>query len=337
MLPSSLHRVAVAAAPQAGFAPLSVPRPAVALVALGHQRRFSSSKPSRSDKNDLSAGQSVPASSSSTRGSEKRKRKPKDASDKASLFNKLPSVPSTSHMSQEALGLSSFFSLHRPISVTQTMPRKVSDEHFASIFTPRSKASKMMDTVSTISNSINQLDGPMSQMTISDHPDDPQMADSMQKVSLRNSDGSESSIYLQVDAMSGHFLPFCPPPLPDAQAHSSEGDAAAETTTEASDAMEERPMVRSYKAMFSIEETLEPDGRMRILAHSPVIVSEQHPRSFLSRMALRRIRFDEARGRGRPSMYALSTKRQRKLKIKKKKYKKLLKRTRNLRRKLDKN
>ncbi|PHH67066.1 hypothetical protein CDD81_4461 [Ophiocordyceps australis] len=334
MLPTSLHRVAVAAAPQAGFAPLSVPRPAVALVALSHQRRFSSSKPSRSDKNDISAGQSVPASSSSARGSEKRKRKAKDASDKASLFNKLPSVPSTNHMSQEALGLSSFFSLHRPISVTQTMPRKVSDEHFASIFTPRSKTGKMMDTVSTLSNSINQLDGPMSQMTISDG--DSQMSDSMQKVSLRNPDGSESSIYLQVDAMTGHFLPFCPPPLPEAEAHSSEGEAAAETTTEASEAMEERPMSRSYKAIFSIEETMEPDGRIRILAHSPVIVSDQHPRSFLTRMALRQIRFDEARARGRPSMQALSTKRQRKLKIKKKKYKKLLRRTRGLRRKLDK-
>ena len=51
-------------------------------------------------------------------------------------------------------------------------------------------------------------------------------------------------------------------------------------------------------------------------------------------MARRQVRFDEAQG-PRRDMHAISVKRQRKLKMKKKKYKKLMKRTRNLRRKLD--
>lgn len=113
MLPSSVRRVvssAVSSTPQTGFvsalastAPKSAP-----IIVRGHQRRCSSSKPSRSDNgsNEISAGQSVPASSTSTRadgkaGSDKRKRKSKDASERASAFKKLPSVPSTHHMSQE--------------------------------------------------------------------------------------------------------------------------------------------------------------------------------------------------------------------------------------------
>ena len=230
-----------------------------------------------------------------------------------------------------ALGLSNFFSLHRPISITQTMPRTVSDEHFASIFTSRTKVNRMNDAMSTLSSTIDQLEGPMAQMSIGGHEEQGMGAGDVHKVEVRNPDGSESAIYLQVDAMSGDFLPFRPPPLPEAQSSSqAEGvEAAAEAG-----AIEPEPQHRVYKAMFTIEESAEPDGQIRIVAHSPRIVNdEQQPRSFLSRMAHRQLRADDARGRR--DMHAISVKRQRKLKMKKKKYKKLMKRTRNLRRKLD--
>ncbi|GJN70491.1 hypothetical protein PLIIFM63780_002917 [Purpureocillium lilacinum] len=346
MLPSSVRRV-VSSAPQAGglvsslaaasSASKNAATATVPLFVRGHQRRFSSSKPSRPDNgsSDVAAGQSVPASSASARGDgkaagEKRKRKSKDASDvSAASFRKLPSVPSTHHMSQEALGLSSFFSLHRPISITQTMPRSVTDEHFASIFTPRTKSNKVSDTVSTISSTIDQLDGPMAQLTIGGHQEDHGMAEGMQKVELRNPDGSESSIYLQVDTMSGEFLPFRPPPLPQEQSGIEADGLSAHAQV-----VEDVPHHRVYKAMFTIEESTEPDGQIRIVAHSPRIVNDEQPRSFLERMARRQVRFDEAQG-PRRDMHAISVKRQRKLKMKKKKYKKLMKRTRNLRRKLD--
>ncbi|POR36822.1 Uncharacterized protein TPAR_02982 [Tolypocladium paradoxum] len=340
MLPSSV-RCVVASAPQAGLVcsfASSAPRAAAATVpvfARGHQRRFSSSKPSRSDNGsgDISAGQSVPASSASARGDgkasgEKRKRKSKEAADRGASFRKLPSVPSTHHMSQESLGLSSFFSLHRPISITQTMPRTVSDEHFASIFAPRTKSNKMSDAMSTLSSTIDQLEGPMAQMTIGGHHEDHGMGEGVHKVEVRNPDGSESSLYLQVDAMSGDFLPFRPPPLPQSQSAAEEDGPGAEA-----EATEEATHHRVYKAMFTIEESTEPDGQVRIVAHSPRIVNDEQPRSFLERMARRQVRFDESQGRR--DMHAISVKRQRKLKMKKKKYKKLMKRTRNLRRKLD--
>ncbi|KAH0597914.1 hypothetical protein MHUMG1_04286 [Metarhizium humberi] len=337
MFPSSVRRV-VSSAPQTGLASslASTARAAATTVPVfvrGHQRRYSSSKPSKSDNgsSDISTGQSV-AASGTTRNegktnTEKRKRKSKVASEKGASFKKLPSVPSTHHMSQEALGLSSFFSLHRPISITQTMPRAVTDEHFASIFTPRTKANRTSDTMSTISNTIDQLDGPVAQLTIGGH-EDQGMGNGLHKLEVRNPDGSESSVYLQVDTMSGDFLPFCPPPLPQA-----ESAAEGEGLTAEAEAVEEEPHHRVYKAMFTIEESTEPDGQIRIVAHSPRIVNDAQPRTFLARMAQRQLRADGVRGRR--DMYAISVKRQRKLKMKKKKYKKLMKRTRNLRRKLD--
>ncbi|KAI5462132.1 hypothetical protein BGZ63DRAFT_355372 [Mariannaea sp. PMI_226] len=342
MFPSSARRVVsslVSSAPQTGvvsaFASSSTKAAAPVFVRC-HQRRCSSSKPSRSDNdsNEISATQSVPASSSTRSdgkaSGEKRKRKSsKEASERAASLKKLPSVPNTHHMSQEALGLSSFFSLHRPISVTQTMPRAVSDEHFASIFTPRTKSNRMADTMTTLSDTIEQLEGPMAQMTIGG-PQEQNMGDGMHKVDIKNPDGSESSIYLQIDTMSGEFLPFRPPPLPQTQA------AAGEATNAVAEAepVEDVPQHRVYKALFTIEESTDPDGQIRIMAHSPRILQDVQPRSFLERLALRQLKFDEA-NQGRRDMHAISVKRQRKLKMKKKKYKKLMKRTRNLRRKLD--
>ncbi|ATY64859.1 DUF1713 domain [Cordyceps militaris] len=353
MLPSSVRRVVSSAPPAATRAAACA---SVPVVMRGHQRRFSSSKPSRPDNgggpSDLSAGQSVPSSSSSSRpdgktAGDKRKRKSKEASARDASFKKLPSVPATHHMSHEALGLSSFFSLHRPISITQTMPRSVSEEHFASIFAARSKASRISETMTTLSETIDQLEGPMAQMTIGGPEEQMQNGGGMQRLEVRNADGSESSVYLQVDTMSGDFLPFRPPPLPQAQLAGAEGEAGSSSlSAQAEAAAEENPQHRVYKAMFTIEESTEADGQIRIVAHSPRIVNDDQPRSFLERLAQRQLRFDEARAARRAAagimqhaagetMEAISVKRQRKLRMKKHKYKKFMKRTRNLRRKLD--
>ncbi|KAM0217864.1 hypothetical protein ACHAPQ_007707 [Fusarium lateritium] len=330
MLPSSMRRVvsAVSSAPQTGIVSsfASATPKTTPVFIRAHQRRCSSSKPSKSDNgsNEISADQSVPAAAAPKSGSEKRKRKSsKDASDRSASVKKLPSVPNTHHMSQEALGLSSFFSLHRPISVTQTMPRAVTDEHFASIFAARTRNNKMAETESTLASTIEQLEGPMAQMTIGGEGQE-----GMHKVDIKNPDGTESSMYLQIDTMSGEFLPFRPPPLPQPEAAGGANSAVAEA-----EAAEDVPQHRVYKALFTIEESTDPDGQIRIMAHSPRIVQDAQPRSFLERLALRQLKFDEAQGRR--DMHAISVKRQRKLKMKKKKYKKLMKRTRVLRRKLD--
>lgn len=167
----------------------------------------------------------------------------------------------------------------------------------------------------------------MAQMTIAGQQDSRGM-EPLHKVDVKNADGSESSMYLQIDAMSGEFLPFRPPPLPQPQASGLVDGDVGET-----DALVDVPQHRVYKALFTIEESTDADGQVRIMAHSPRIIHASQPRSFLERLAQRQLRFDEAQTRR--DMHAISVKRQRKLKMKKKKYKKLMKRTRNLRRKLD--
>ncbi|OBT56552.1 hypothetical protein VE04_04413 [Pseudogymnoascus sp. 24MN13] len=64
-------------------------------------------------------------------------------------------------------------------------------------------------------------------------------------------------------------------------------------------------------------------------------IEESTSRPSRDRMRERRLRYVEERAGG--EMFALSVKRQRKLKMKKHKYKKLMRRTRNLRRRLDRN
>lgn len=96
--------------------------------------------------------------------------------------------------------------------------------------------------------------------------------------------------------------------------------------------------------MFTLEETIDENGNTRIVAHTPQLIKDDAvedgfdtsnpPRSFLERMALREMKREQVRGQAH-GMLAISVKRQRKLKMKKKKYKKLMKRTRNERRKLD--
>lgn len=274
------------------------------------------------------------AAESKSSGGEKRKRKAKDASAQA---KQLPSVPSTQHLSPEALGLSTFFSLHRPISVTHTFPKTVSDDAFAAIFTPRSQAQRMADVTSTLSHAVNDLEGPMGKMTLgnSHHEDE-----NTTRIDFKLPDGSESAVYVQLNAMSGQFLPFSPPPLPVEQ---KEGSAAAAMEAEAAADMEEgTPSHRVYRAILTIEETTDENGQVKVMAHSPQLIEQGSeetdvgaPRTFLERMALRQLRYEDARGRRLDDMHAISVKRQKKLKMKKKKYKKLMKRTRNERRKLD--
>ncbi|KAI5864848.1 hypothetical protein GGS23DRAFT_562122 [Durotheca rogersii] len=303
-------------------------------------RRYSSSKPSSpkdSPKGD-SDGQVTATASQTKQPGEKRRRKNKEWTD---LQSRLPSVPSTQHVPQEALALSTFFSLHRPMSVTHSFPKTITEDAFAQIFAPRSKSNKCNDVVSTLSRSVDELEQPMQNMSLESQSSGETGVDArgqpMHKMDLKHPDGTESSVYVQLDAMSGQFLPFRPPPLPQpGNAASPEAGTATATAKSVEEAPQHVPQHRVYKAMFTLEETTDERGQVRIVAHSPKLVEEPPtPRSFLERMALRHLRFrDEPRNQG-VDMVAISVKRQRKLKMKKKKYKKLMKRTRNLRRKLD--
>ncbi|KAK8061505.1 hypothetical protein PG994_007871 [Apiospora phragmitis] len=342
MLPSSVRRV-VAAAPStpllANFVPNATRATAATSLAFPRtqqRRRYSSSKPSSPSDSPkgLPTGQvtTSPAQASKS-GSEKRgRRKAKDTTDAQGT---LPSVPSTQHVPKKSLALSAFFSLHRPISVTQSFPKIINDDAFAQIFSPRSKDAKYNEVMSTLTRTVEELEQPMSGMTLGEQQE-AAMAEAdtegMQKIELRHADGTESSFYIQLNAMAGQFVPFRPPPLP--QPESVEASAAS-AETKAEKAAEPEEQHRVYKAVLTLEETTDANGEVRIVAHSPKLIEERtQPQPFLSRMAVRQWRREEVRGRA-DKMVSISTRRQRKLKMKKKKYKKLMKRTRNERRKLD--
>jgi hypothetical protein len=94
---------------------------------------------------------------------------------------------------------------------------------------------------------------------------------------------------------------------------------------------------RTYTAVLTIEESTDQNGQVTYLTHStPLEETMPQPTSFRERMHHRRERYWEQLEQEN-GMVALSVKRIRKLKMKKHKYKKFMKRTRNLRRKLDRN
>ncbi|KAI1103604.1 hypothetical protein F4804DRAFT_342401 [Jackrogersella minutella] len=340
-------RRVVSVAPQSsllsGLAPASTRAPATFSLCCNprgqQRRRYSSSKPSSpndspKDPKGISDGQvtTTPTQSSTKQSTEKRKRKNKEWTD---IQQNLPSVPSTQNVPQEAIALSTFFSLHRPMSVTHSFPKTVTDDAFAQIFAPATKNSRYTDVMTTLSRTVDEIERPMENLSLDSHQAGETIADangeSMHKIDLKHPDGSESSVYVQLNTMSGNFLPFRPPPLPEAE-------TAAETADKAKTAslLKSIPQTRIYKAMFTLEESTDNDGQIRVVAHSPELVDDvATPRTFLERMALRQIRWREEGRRQSPNMLAISVRRQRKLKMKKKKYKKLMKRTRNVRRKLD--
>lgn len=352
MLPSSVRRVATAAPQSPILSTLgsALPRCSLANAALSFRplqnRRYSSSKPSRDDSGDLPVRQSVQPSTVANKAGdakssgEKRKRKAKDNGPEK---QKLPSVPSTQNIPKDSLALSSFFSLHRPISVTHSLPRIVTDDAFAAIFRQRTRAQKTSEVMSTLSRTVEEIEGPMASLSVQGEADSLFHSEQgAHKVDLRHPDGSDATVTVQVNAMSGQFLPFRPPPLPQPQSATSTEDAEAMAAA----AKDQQTQTRVYKAVFTIEETTDSDGEVKIVAHSPELMEDggpggagaAQPRSFLERMALRQLRHEDARSeryRMDTGMLAISVKRQRKLKMKKKKYKKLMKKLRHERRKLD--
>lgn len=126
------------------------------------------------------------------------------------------------------------------------------------------------------------------------------------------------------------YQPFQPPPAPlprDTAESLAAGVEAAET---------QEPQHRTYTTVVTLEESTNEHGEVTWLAHSsPIQEYRPLPTRFLERMQIRQERFRERAEES--ALYAISVKRQRKLKMKKHKYKKLMRRTRNLRRRLDRN
>lgn len=157
-------------------------------------------------------------------------------------------------------------------------------------------------------------------------------AEAYGKGDVHHVDGTTNDLPMKFSelALSPNHQPFHPPPPPTPMSTAESLAAGAE----AAEAQESQH--RTYTAVLTIEESTDPNGQVTYLTHStPLEERVAQPTKFRERMYHRQERYWEQMEEN--SMVALSVKRIRKLKMKKHKYKKFMKRTRNLRRKLDRN
>ncbi|KAJ5808421.1 hypothetical protein N7474_009690 [Penicillium riverlandense] len=319
-----------------------------------HHRRYSSSssKPpvppsDGSRRMDTSSTPAKGVSSSNEKGKAARRRgkdnSARNGSSKASqqnsVFANLPSVPSTQHLQphgkhfplsllqlrdrtdlHQDVHVASFFSIHRPMSVTSTVPPASSAEAFDAIFSSkRTLKNEPEDVIFTLSSTVQSMENTAHSLS---EPED-QLGQlnrsfaSEQDGELRMMDGPEAK--MSVEEFTRRLRPFNPPP----------------------------PPTSTYSTVLTIRESRHADGRKTYEAHTgpfvfnddvegpagtrdEVAASIDAPSGFGSGTTyIERLRYNR-------SMHTLSTKRRRRVKMKKHKFKKLMRRTRTLRRKLDK-
>ncbi|KAL1964126.1 hypothetical protein VTN77DRAFT_7214 [Rasamsonia byssochlamydoides] len=316
------------------------------------QRRYSSSKPPvppNDGSRRIDASSQAPAKGVNPAG-EKRaaKRKGKDSkSNQHPAFLNLPSVPSTQHLQPDDVHVASFFSIHRPISVTTTIPPTTNAEAFNAIFDSKKQSKKgREDVIYTLSSAVNLMENAIhhNQQYVDSEQDDLRHAVTQASVS-----NAEAAIF-HLDSLSAEDLkasveesvrrlpPFNPPPPPEPINETNASEAMPNKHLES-----QQTLSQIFSTVLTIRESTHSDGRKTYVAHmSPLVRTEDMEAPGVSDAEAP---VDEPQGssttyierlRHNRTMHALSTRRRRKLKMKKHKYKKLLRKTRHLRRKLDK-
>ena len=236
------------------------------------------------------------------------------------------------------------------MSTTMSIPQAVSEEEFASIFEPRTKvnanSSNVISTLSTTLENIEASTGHAREFNLgpqqahwnseTDELRAAITAESNRRADAQNLDdpppqgGPSSFIDFPQNFITGRYQPYQLPPVPEPW-NTVENLAA---DAEAGESQELQ--YRRYTTVLTIDEATDANGEVTYAAHSsPLKEDIVAPTRFLERMQIRQ---EQSRERLQErAMWGISVKRQRKLKMKKHKYKKLMKRTRNLRRRLDRN
>ncbi|KAL5000243.1 hypothetical protein BDV10DRAFT_40031 [Aspergillus recurvatus] len=338
MLSSSLRRAALTpVAPVAGICRSSSQGLATSPAGIVRQRRYSSSSSKPSDgSRRVDASSQAPAKEVSSPGEKHGKsprRRGKDGSGSGrngsrsnppNAFSNLPSVPSTQHLQPHDVQLASFFSIHRPISVSTTVPPPSTPEAFDSIFTKQASKNSSDDVIFTLSSAVNSMEHAAHRLAENDGI---MSAFEMESNQLNGLDMTE--LKMSVEEITKRLRPFNPPPPPTPYVASAEAEQPHETS--------------SYSAVLTIQESTLSDGSKTYEAHTTpfvqarimdapgaevtdavIDVPQNSQTSYIERL------------RNPGTMQALSTRRRRIRKMKNHKFKKLLRRTRTLRRKLDK-
>lgn len=225
--------------------------------------------------------------------------------------------------------LASFFSLHRPISVSTTIPPPINDEAFNAIFDSKSMSRRGRDEVmDTLSSTVRSIENATRGRNAGS-----QASSSADMDVIHLDSVSEEDLHTSIGEFAKRLAPFNPPAPPEPY---NEEDLAADDARSELDSS-----LRTFSTVLTIHESVHPDGHKTYEAHvSPFVhedmeapgsssVESEDPSNGLVRKSyIERVYNDK--------MQAISVRRQRKLKMKKHKFKKLLRKTRTLRRKLDK-
>lgn len=198
----------------------------------------------------------------------------------------------------------------------------------------------MMDNIQTLSSGIESLEAAL-RVHEKQAPEETIQAE----VEVQHLDGQPP---VSVDQLMSRFVPFRPPPAP---VPFDEASRSGSTNGDVEDVLAASPVKqRAWSTEVVVTESTDAMGKRTYSATTAPMVeispsvgekgSEVEEigirRPFLERMRQRQNTNNRYRdSSARPDMLAISVKRQRKLKMKKHKYKKLMKRTRLLRRKLD--
>ena len=252
--------------------------------------------------------------------------------------------------------VASFFSIHRPISVTTSIPSPTSEASFSALFTPKDRPKySPADVIYTLSSAVEGMENTnsrsqrQSKMGTDLHTVVTQAsASNADNGTFRHLDNySSHDVHINLQELAKNFRPFVAPPAPVPMGYSQESTAKIQQALP----KRRRTTQKSYSTTLTILESTYPNGRKTYKAQtSPIreepieennLATDMPPASrqpFLNHMRERQRRLEEWRDNGpaKDLWRAISVKRQRKLKMKKHKYKKLMRRTRNLRRRLDK-
>lgn len=370
-----------------------------------HQRRHSSSKASCPPD---SSNKPAPAAENSTQASGPEKtpkrtsrlkrtqvEKTAKGKEEANQFAGLPTVPDTKNVGEKGKNLpeisngtytnlpsdfwlSTFFSLHHPLSLANPLPPPASEETFNSIFESKPQADvwengnsaekRPEDVIIALQDTIETLEGTGASQEEAGVRWEVLQESSSNNNNVKHLDGPPRP--RTIDELVMQFRPFQPPPPP--QAFPVETKAPEKKRARAA-----KPKNKHFRTTIDITESTAADGHRTYTASQTPLVqipnptesktldvsattSRQPHQPFLQRAwrkhqaylqsqrksglsvsavhnPLRHVRRAPTPGLRKPQMRLISVKRQRKLKMKKHKYKKLMKRTRNLRRRLDRN
>ncbi|KAK3111802.1 hypothetical protein LTR53_012568 [Teratosphaeriaceae sp. CCFEE 6253] len=207
----------------------------------------------------------------------------------------LPSVPRVDHLNEKDVGLSAFFSLHRPLSVTTTIPPPTTTEAFNAIFASRtdltrdqwadgdSATGKPEDVIYTLHNTIQSLESSITSAQQEDGvrwevlQESPSHADT----GIKHLDSPTPLRAKSLDEVVATFKPFQTPPPP--QSFLAPKSASSDTPNRRSAAVLEKLesslrkvtgllTKKSYQTTITVHEVTDPKGQKSYSAESSPII-----------------------------------------------------------------